>query len=172
MTGRKLTPFKQAIAKPEKLGPEANPNWWNPSRVGVRGGPADFEKQLKEFDPDLRVTWNAYTKRWQLWMHKPKLRNPITMGWLLLFVWKYPDGSYAPLDNRVFARLYSASAAKWGNGKKYFDRVAYELEHEREQAEATRKDNVKYAAGEFYDHILPRVGYGSNTGSKFSTYHS
>jgi hypothetical protein len=158
-------------AKPVIPPPEANPWWWHPNRVGV-GGPDDhWRTRLLEFDRDLAITWNRYTERWQVWMRKPSLVNKICWGWALLFIVRYSDGSYCPLDERIFARLYEASAAKWGNGRQYFSRIEAQLEYDKSRAEQKRKDAVGHSAGEFYTHTLPSVGYGTvNNGSKCVEY--
>lgn len=165
---RRLAPFKQTIARPAKLGPEHNPWWWNPSRVGVRGGPDDFTKRLKEVDPDLAVTWNPIREQWQIWQKKERIQSPIAQGWLLLF-------SVAPrsLDERVFHRLYSASSRKWGSAKAYFDRIEAELLRERERREKARSDEARDLAGDYYDFTKIKVSMrGQSSGSKFTNCHS
>ncbi len=155
--------------KGQVLGPESNSWWWHPSRPGVRHGPDWFMATLKAIDPDLQVTWNAYRERWQVWAPRPTLRNPVCQGWLLLFPVQLPDGSYAPLDERTLAKVYEVSSRVWGNAKSYFNRIEAEMARDKALAESSRADNVKHAAGEYFDYTQPKVSmFGPSNGSKCS----
>ena len=166
---RRRQTFRQPIAKPKKLGPETNPWYWNPGRFGVKLAPPDFRTTLHDFDPDLEVTWNPVDEKWQVWMKAPSFQHPVCQGWKLLFVVKYADGSYMPLDNRTFARLYEASAAKWGNGRQYFNQVVAQMDRDKERREKQRVQDQIDMAMPFFDHSqIKNIGKGS----KFSTYHS
>jgi hypothetical protein len=168
-------PFKQAIAKPKKLGPEHNPWYWNPNRVGALEAPAWFKDKLREVDPDgvIDVRWNPVKERWAVFYRNPRMNHPICQGWTLLFPVAYDDGSYMPLDERTLARLYSASAAKWGNGKEYFNAVQREIEREAERRKASRLQDAIDRAMPSFEHSQIKVAmYGPSSGSKFSTYHA
>lgn len=164
---RQSTPFRAPISKPRSLKPEANPWFWHPDRVGAGEPPLDFAKQLKQFDPELRVTWNPHEERWYVWVRKPNLHTRLCNGWMLLFPIRYPDGSYMPLDNRIFAQLYYISAARWGNGLRYFDRILAELDRDEEKRVASRKDSVGWLARDYWKHTQPSVSMcGPSNGSK------
>lgn len=169
--GRSSQPFSQPIAKPQARGPEHNPWWWHPNRVGVRGGPEWFERQLAEFDQHegrLAITWNPITEKWQIWARKPTLRTPICQGWLLLFPVEPTE-----LDNRVFARLYAASTRAWGGGKAYFDRIVSEMERDKERRDAAASQEARDIAGDYYDHTKIQISMrGPSSGSKFASSHS
>lgn len=167
--------FKVPVRKAEKVGPEYNLWYWNPNRAGVRTAPAWFMEKLEEFDrdDDLAVTWNPITERWQLWARSPRLVHPICQGWKLLFVHKGPSGEYLPLDERVFARLYWASARAFGSAKSYFERIASELQRDREKRDNQIKQDQIDQAMPFFDHSQIKVSmFGPSSGSKFSTYHA
>lgn len=161
-------PFTMPVARPRPVGPEASDWFWNPNRVGVRGAPDYFAAQLQAFDPELAITWNPLTERWLVWVRKPKLVSKLCRGWLLLFPVRYEDGSYQPLDDRIFARLYAISGQRWGSGAAYFRRIEQEIERDRQQAEDSRRDSVGYLAREYFPHTQPWVGYGLSNGSKFA----
>lgn len=148
---------------------ESNPWWWNPSRPGVRGGPAWFEAKLVEIDPNLGISWNSYKERHQIWVRAPhRMKNALAQGWLLLFTVENSDKSYAPLDERTLAKIYEISADKWGNARSYFNRVVDEMDRDRLKAEAAHKDELDYISGDYYDHLQPHVGYGRSNGSKMA----
>lgn len=167
---RKLPGFRTQPAKIKALPPEASPWWWNPGRPGVLGPPSWFEKELRDFDPELRVTWNAYDERWYVWVRKPSLVSKHCRGWLLLFPVRYTSsGDYMPLDGRIFARLYAASADQWGNGKRYFERITAEQDREKELRERSRADSVGWHARDYFKHLQPSVSMvGQSNGSKFA----
>ena len=160
--------FGQAVAKPQRLGPEYNPWWWNPSRPEAGRAPRWFADKLEAVDPTLELTWNKLTQRWQVWARKDRLQNPICRGWQLLFIHQDSDGSYLPLDERLLARLFSASADRWGNAKEYFRSVEREIERRREkQHAASLQDSIDRAMTVFDYSQIKNIGKGS----KFATYH-
>ena len=160
-------PFKTSLPQKIALPVEANPWFWFPGKVGVSGAPDWFRRQLREFDRDLTVTWNQWDERWQVWMKSPRSVHRYGRGWMLLFPVRASDGGYAPLDNRVFARLYSASIAKWGNGKRYFDRIEAEMARDKARYDQNRDGDVAHAAGEFYGTTQPSISmYGRSRGDK------
>ena len=166
--------FKMGVNKPTSIpDPETNPWWWNPGRVGigVTEAPPWFTKRLHELDPDLAVTWNRVVERYQVWVRKPSLRTKVCNGWQLLFQVKHSDGSYCPLDERTFAKLYDISGQRWGSGKKYFARVEQEMERDREKMERDRKDSIGYGAGEYFDYLQPKISmFGPSNGSKVANH--
>lgn len=165
---RRVAPFSQPIAKPKKVSPEETWWFWYPDRVGIKKAPEWFDKDLKAIDNTLEVTWSPVHERWLVWARSNSI-NKLSPGWRLLFPVQYPDKSYMPLDERIFARLYSADGMQWGSAKHYFEHFMAEFERDKAKREKDREDNVRYAAGEYYGHIVPSVsGYGPSNGSKFS----
>lgn len=167
LRGRAGEPFSQPISKPKPLGPEYNPWFWNPNRIGIKFGDKHFTKRLKDLGEELDVTWNPITERWQVWSRYPKMQHPLCQGWRLLFVHQGPEREYLPLDERLIARLVYASVLTHGSAKEYFNRVQSEYERDKENA---RKDNLN----ETLDIATPHWEYSQikniGNGSKFSTY--
>lgn len=162
--------FTQAISRPGKaLGPEYNPWFWNPANVygSPRVAPSDFTKRLREIGEELAVTWNPITSRWQVWARADRVQHKICRGWKLLFVHQDENRQFLPLDERLFARLYSASAMEHGSAKQYFNRVVSQMaadEAARERAsvdDSTERgwDLMKYKQ-------IKNIG----SGSKFVNY--
>lgn len=148
------------------LGPEHNNWFWNPNRIGATEAPVWFQKQLREVDPDrlIDVRWNPVQQKWGVFYKKPTMQHKICSGWVLLFMVPPTE-----LDERVLARLYEASAAKWGNGKQYFASVMRELERAEEQKEKNRRQEAVDLAMPFWEHSrISNLGKGN----KFSRYHS
>jgi hypothetical protein len=164
-------PFRVPVAKKVALGPEHNPWYWNPNRVGAGEAPTWFKAKLREVDPegDIDVRWNPVKQRWGVFYRKPSMRHPLCSGWVLLFLAQYEDGSYLPLDERILARLYEASAAKWGNGKKYFQQVVDQIEHEKTSREKQHTQDTIDIAMESFEHSQIK---NINSGSNFSKYHA
>jgi hypothetical protein len=170
---QKLQAFRQPISKPAKIGPEFNPWFWNPNRIGADRAPSYFLHRLwNEMGTELRVTWNPINERWQVWTLAPTVNHPICQGWKLLFIHNGPSGEYLPLDERVFARLYASSARVHGSGKEYFNRIVSEMERDKERREANYRQDTIDLAMPSWEHSQIKVGYGPSNGSKFSTYHS
>jgi hypothetical protein len=106
-------------------------------------------------------------------MPAPTITFKLCPGWRLLFVHRGPDGEYLPLDDRLFARLYHASAAKWGSGRQYFDRIASEAARDREKAEKqARQDSLDAAMPAFEEAQIKVSMFGPSNGSKFADYHA
>lgn len=164
---RRVNAFRQPIARAEKIGPEHNPWFWNPSRLHTKRPDGVFMERLREIDPSLAVTWNPISCRWQVWAPMPKMNHPICQGWRLLFVHNGPSGEYLPLDERVFARLYWSSMDAWGSAKKYFDHMQSVMIQDREKKDLKDAEDGYHRAAEYMDFTkVKNIG----TGSKFSRY--
>jgi hypothetical protein len=164
-------PFSVPVVKHDKVGPEQMPHFWYPGLAGIRTAPESFKDELERFDPTLRVTWNPIIERWQVWMPAPGIKFRLCPGWRLLFIHSGPSGEYLPLDDRLFARLYYASAAKWGSGKQYFDRLAAEMERDRERTEKQARQDTHDAGMDVWKSTQISVAMrGKSNGSKFSDY--
>lgn len=167
-TKREIPFARVAVGGPRPIPPpESNPWYWNPGRAGIVGAPYWFAEKLEAFDPNLRATWDNYHDRWLIWMKKDKLQSKWCKGWLLLFIVQYQSGAYMPLDERVFARLYEASADKWGNGQAYFRKIQREIESAQERRERKAVEESVERALEVFDYSqIKNIGRGN----KFSTY--
>lgn len=162
--------FKQEIVKSKRLGPEHNIWFWNPNNPVVRKAPAWFLERLQaEMGDELDVTWNPIEERWQVWSRAPRINTPVCQGWRLLFVHNGPSGGYLPLDERLYARLWSCSADQHGDGRKYFARIESEwLRDQERKDERARQDAIDQAMPYFEHSKIKNIGKGS----KFSTYHA
>ena len=168
----KVSPFKMQTASKVERGPEHNLWFHSPNRHGVQLAPEWFRKQLHELDPNFEVTWNFHAERWMLWVRSPRINNKYAQGWNLLFVHNGPKGEYLPLDERMFARIYTIDTQRQGGALRAFDRVMAEMKRDKEkEREQTTAENVDIAM-ESFDFSKIKVGYGKSNGSKFTTYHS
>lgn len=164
--------FRLQAARPAPLPPEANMWWWHPGRPGVTTGPRWFMDKLERMDPNLSLTRNRYTNLWQVWMKKPAISNRICWGWQLLFTVSDEDLHRAD-GATILARLFEASAQKWGGGKEYFAAIERELERDRERYEKSSRQDAIDQSMEVFDHSRISVAMrGQSNGSKFSTYHT
>lgn len=168
---RSMAPFRQPTKKPKPLPPEATTWWWHPDRAGVRNGPAWFMEKLHKVDENLGCTWNAYTERWQIWLRRPQIQHKACWGWMLLFPVVGESGDYAPLDERVFHRLYSASARAFGSAKEYFNSVEREMSRAKEGRDRRYHNDLMAEADDWFRHSQIQVSMaGKSRGDKFSTY--
>lgn len=164
-------PFKITPKRGPTPGPETNPWWWNPNRVGALQAPPWFMTKLREVGEELDCRWSPVHQRWLVWMRSERVSNRYSQGWKLLFINQEPDGSYLPLDERVFARLYAASVMEHGSAKAYFDRIKAEWDRDREQRERKWEQDTIDRAMPSWEHSQIKVsGFGKSNGSKFSTY--
>lgn len=167
-TGR-TQQFAQQVARPTPKGPETIPWWWNPNNVYATQAPSWFRDKLEALDPNLAVTWNATTARWQLFVRAPKVQHPLCRGWRLLFVHHDGEGGYLPLDERIFARIYAIDARHQGDAKQYFERVVSEMERDKARAEAAHlQESIDIAMPHYEYSQIKNIGQGN----KFSTYFS
>jgi hypothetical protein len=166
---RGRTPITNPIVKPKPLGPEYSPWYWHPSRATSIGPPEWFRKQLHAFDPDLAVTWNPITQRWQVWARCPRFQTAVCQGWRLLFIHHGATRQYLPLDERVFARVYQVDATKNGGAKQYWNRIEAEFHRDEAKRQAALKQEAIDQAMPFWEYSqIKSIG----TGSKFATYHA
>ena len=173
-TGRDVGGFRLPISKPKAASIETLPVFWSPRLAGVQGPDERFQEKLSAFDSDLRVTWNRHLERWQLWVRDPRVTYHLCAGWRLLFIHNGPNGEHLPLDERLFARVYSCSAVHQGNisGKQYFERIVSEMEREKAASDRAIEQESRDRAGDVWDHAQIKVGYGPSSGSKFTRYHA
>lgn len=167
-----LKTIRVAVNKPKPQDDAIKPWFFSPRLAGVLFAPDSFRDRLKsEMGEELDATWNPILERWQLWMKAPQVSNKLCAGWKLLFIHNGPDGGYLPLDERVFARLYSASVAKWGSGKKYMEHILAEMDREKAAYEKKATADAIDASMPYYDHSQISISMrGQSNGSKFADY--
>lgn len=168
---RKLSPFTMTPARPKKLGREHHRWFFHPNRCDIRLGPERFRRLLKDFDQGLEVAWNPIHERWGIWMRDPKIQHPVCQGWKLMFFSQDEKGVYEPLDQRILAKLYARSAKQFGNLWEYWLRVEQEMERDREKRDDNHVTHMNQGAGDYFDFMKIKVGYGKSSGSKFQEYH-
>lgn len=157
----KTNPFKQSINRGAKLPPEWHSWYWHPNRIGVKEAPTSFSSKLKELGDDLKITWHPLRERWGVFVRDHKLSHPVCWGWKLLFIWEV-DGEYAPLDERLLAKIWDRSGRKWGNLHEYWIKVEQAQTRDREKAERSREDDVRHSAGDYYSYtLIKNIGSGS-----------
>lgn len=169
----RVSPFGMELATPQKLGPEHNLWFHSPSRYGAKFAPDWFREQLHQLDVNLEMVWNFTIERWCLWVRTPRIQNEYSQGWTLLFVHNGPNKEHLPLDERVFARIFTIDMqAQNSNALAYFDRVMGEMFRDKQAAkDKTTNENMDIAM-ESFEHAKIKIGYGKSNGSKFSTYHA
>lgn len=163
-------PFSQKVAPRRNLGPEHNPWWWNPNNPSITFAPKRFTARLKrEMGSELEVTWNPITERWQVFARSNRINHPVCQGWRLLFIHNGPNGEHLPLDERLYARLYAASADVNGSGRQYFQRIMDEMKRDEDRREKRARQDAIDQAMPYWEHSqIKNIGKGS----KFSTYHA
>lgn len=164
-----MSDFQITPTKPGPLGPETHPWFWNPNREPMRRAPEDFNKKLRELDPDLRAVWNPHQERWTLWVKAPRINYPLCHGWRLLFIHHSASGEYLSLDETFLARIYTIDSQRVGNAKQYFDRISSEMERDRLNKEAAfTAETIDRGMSQWDYSRIKNIG----TGNKFSEFHS
>lgn len=165
--------FRVAPARPKPLGPEHSPWFWAPSNPAAQFAPTWFRRKLQEVGQELECTWDPIKHRWLVFMRSPRFQHKLCQGWKLLFMHHDEQRGYLPLDERVFARLYAASAAEHGSAKAYFSRVEAEMQRDAEKRERDHYQTTIDMAMPSWEHSQIKVAMrGKSNGSKFSTYHA
>lgn len=129
-----------------KGGPrDAETSWhfWHPGRFGVRFGDEGIRRELQAIDPRLDVTWHPLHLRWTVWFRNPQVTFKLCPGWRLLFIVKYPDDSYMPLDERTIAEAWSRNPRAVGNGQQYWDRIVGEIRRDYKAKDKARHDDIE-----------------------------
>lgn len=137
-TGRSL-PVSMSISRGSVRGPELSWNYFHPGRVDARFAPDAFRRRLHEVDERLEVVWHPIHERWVCFVRQPDIKFWMCPGWKRLFIVRYPDESFMPLDERTLGEAWSRHPKLYNyRGRDYFERVV--LEHMREQRRTERKD--------------------------------
>lgn len=138
----KVDQVSMATTPPKVVGPEVSWNFFHPGRVDVVKPPASFQRQLHEVDPRLELTWHPIQQRWVCWARNERVTFWMCKGWQRLFIVKYPDGEYMPLDARTIAEAWTRSPRKMGQGKEMFGRVMDEMRRDYVRKEESHTDDV------------------------------
>lgn len=124
---------------------------WNPTSVNLGNG-----------------LWDP---RWEIWVEvtdNTKQRRVVESDkdlraqgktWRFLNTWRYPDGSFAPLDDRVFWSLYQMDS--WAHPETYHELVE---KPEREREELVNKElrETAYGARSYWqNYTRTQVGPGT-----------
>ena len=172
-TAKAVAPMMVPIARPKAGDPATSWNFFHPNRVDARFAPADFRARVHAIDQNLDVVWHPIHERWCVWVRNPHITHWMCAGWQMLFPIKYGDGSFMPLDDRVFAMIYDRSPRKWGNAKVYFDRILDEIRREKKAKQQAHSDIVGQHARDRWDFAQIKVAMrGKSNGSKFQKHHS
>lgn len=158
--------LRMETAKPAPLSVESIPSFWNPGLYGVRFAPEDFRAKVKEISPDLEVTWNPYTSRWQVFAKSHRVTHKLSRGWRLLFIVEDEKRAFVPLDERTLCKIWAIDGQKVGSGKQYFDAIWRETLREKARLEKAQADEDFEGSGEYFDYTKPKVGYGPISESK------
>lgn len=161
--------FDVPIARSTKYNPALSWNYFHPGRCDVRFAPEWFRCDLKAIDARLDCVWHPLHERWFVWAKNPRVTYHLCAGWQPLFPVQYPDGSYAPLDQRTLAEAWARSPRAVGRGHEYFKRVEAEITRDKEAYVKQRHQDKADQAGEWYDYRqIKNIG----SGSKFAESHS
>lgn len=163
--------FKESIARRQTIPQEALPHYWHPNRPDSRLAPEWFRAKVKQLGQELEVCWSPMHERWLVWMRKPRVTHRLCPGWWLLFVHQTANREYLPLDERLLARIESCSVKADGSARKHFDRIAAEIERDRQRADEQWRQDTLDMALPFYDYSQIKISMaGPSNGSKFATY--
>ena len=177
--GGKSQQFSQQVRKPT-TGPapqESIEHFWHPDRSGSERAPEDFARQLTELDKDLACCRpparaplaNGKPPAYIVWYRRPRVTHNLCPGWLLLFVWRDGNKAPMPLDERVFATLYAASARQFGSGKAYFERA---IEQKMADAKASReREYENHISSKRREFIQSTRISTAGKGNKFARHH-
>lgn len=136
--------------------------YWHPDRIGAISAPSWFARDLEQLHPDLRCVMSPVHQRWIIWQRKPENRNPITQGWSYKF--DFDPDKLGPLP---LARLYEASARKWGSGAKYIEAVQREMARdEAARVKAGEDERAAEARDTYRTFVRPHVMMNDATRKK------
>jgi hypothetical protein len=152
---------------------EESLRFWYPGRFGVKFAPDEFQQKLQALHPDLEATWHPIKERWLIWYKRPRIKNPHSPGWMLLFVVEDSAGDFVPLDARTLALVYKQSGFTWGSGKKYWARIEEEILRDRAKVDTDREAVLEDVGSDRWDHTKIQVSMrGPSNGSKFTRHHA
>lgn len=105
-----------------------------------------FVKELKKYDSALGARWDDRRARWVIFRD-----NPDNTTWHVMTV-QNNDGSYRPLDQRVFAHLYAHDLHRIGVDKflENFDRLNEEA---KKDLDSKRLEKIEEMADKYYNKL-------------------
>lgn len=105
-----------------------------------------FLKDLKNYDPALEARWDTRRARWVIYRN-----NPDNTTWQVMIV-KNDDGSYRPLDQRVFAHLYTHDLHRIGVDKflENFDKLN---DQAKKDLDDKRLEMIELMADKYYNKL-------------------
>lgn len=148
-------------------------HYWYPGRDGVEPCPKAFAKELHRVHADLGICRPpagapTVSHPWLVWYRKASITHWLSPGWMLLFVWQTKDLEPLPLDNRVFANLYTISAMQFGSASAYFDSVVETMRKDKARVRAKDKADTDAQKREF---MQSRKIKNIGKGNKFALHH-
>lgn len=175
--GKSEQKFGVPINIPKVAPRESMDHFWHPNRAGAEHAPESFLRRLQDMNADLHCTRppasaplaGGRAPAWILWYRRARITHPLSPGWLLLFVWKDRDDVPQPLDERVFAILYGASALKHGDGATYFRRCVEERMRDDKASRDRAFDTRRHAKQR--ELVRGRRITNIGSGSKFARHH-
>lgn len=81
------------------------------------------EARILKYDSALQIRWNGQTNRWELWRRGMETGKPV-----LLVILENADGSYRPVDSRLFEYLVNHDFWRMGKSTKDIAREMQEYE--------------------------------------------
>lgn len=175
---RRLHPHKVPVqAETPYLPPAALYHYWYPERDGVEHCPADFAQKVRDIAGDqiaiVRPPARAPVRCrcWLMFYRKPEVTHPLSPGWFLLRAWNdghEPHPKPLPLDNRLLAAMWEASAYKWGNAEAYWKHCVSEMQRDKAiQDKDFSNESMARARDIRAFHKIKNIG----PGNKFALHH-
>lgn len=152
------------INKGQKTDPNWSWNWYHPGRYGVQLAPDAFRSQLHEIDSRLEVVFHPLRQRWVCWFREPTITWWMCKGWKKLFVIKYPDGEFMPLDERTLGEAWTRNPKLYDyKGRQFFERVVVENMRDQMAAEVRERESfVEAVAHDQYRFAqIKNIGQGN-----------
>lgn len=156
-------------------------------REGPRALDREIQRKLKSWNedhpgPDVAIVWNplavklgqgCYDPRWEIWVEvtsnsHPNHRFVEKQGdirfdgctWRFLNTYKQPDGSFAPLDDRLFRALYWSDT--WRH-REHYEEALVSQDIRKKKAETDMIRDTAYGLTEKWKNFdRTQVGSGSS----------
>ena len=129
--------------------------------------PSWFLRELREFDPELRIRWSRMRERWQLerrvtrGLHPGTIRNDqyhddyIRAADGFLLVAEIPHGTFG---RHIFERLRASDLWKNGGWEEMIKKIEEFEEAEEEKKWADYEDTLRHESQALYDLMKIRDG--------------
>lgn len=163
------------IRTPKPLEQAALYHYWHPDRDGVESCPTHFATRLADFHRDLAICRPpgqapTISRPWLVWYRKSSVTHHLSPGWVLLFCWQTPPPELTPLplDERVFANLYTISAQAFGGAVNYFESVVAKMKADKVRIQDIDRANMEDRKRDF---MQSRKIKNIGRGNKFAMHH-